>query len=202
MRECLDCGQRMTADAEWWWGLPAVERDQRRAEGLTLHKARGLCHPCYNRARRQGTRDKFARLSADWTKPAPVKRDDLEACGRCERGIIPSTEWRTASPEQRDAWRTEGMARHEARGLCQPCYRLVRIADRLVNYERRNIPTAEVLEEWEWMADPLRPLNEEIRRLAPRFGMSEDALAGALQRGGVRSRFKGGWGERVKGVAA
>jgi hypothetical protein len=90
------------------------------------------------------------------------------------------------------------VAPRNGRGLCASCYRWALDRGRLGDYERVSVPLDVVLEEWSHMADPLQPLAREIRRLAPRLGMAEKTLEGALRRGGVRSRYEGGWGERVK----
>lgn len=130
--------------------------------------------------------------------------DDVELapCGRCETGTVHWTVWTGATDEQREQWRAEGVARRDGRGLCQRCYRWARTNNRLLDYERVNRPTTDVLEDWLHLADPLRPVKDEVRRLAHQFGMKPKTLEQALHRGGVRSRFAGGHGERLKGDAA
>jgi len=127
----------------------------------------------------------------------PIPEAD-QVCTRCLRRTITRLRWLAATPEQRAAWAAVGVAKREGRGLCGGCYRWARVNGRLVDYERTNARLAELLEEWEHMADPTRPVLEEVRRLAPRLGMEQKTLETALYRGGVRSRFHGGCGERRK----
>lgn len=122
-------------------------------------------------------------------------------CVECGQPGRSAYQFRKATPEQRVAWRDHGIRRIEARGLCQPCYRDARLDGRLTDYERRNRDRDEILEDWHLLANPMVPLRTEVRRLAPQFGMSEDALEASLRRAGVRSRFEAGIGERIR-VAA
>lgn len=126
---------------------------------------------------------------------------NTKPCVECGRPGLSAYQFRTTDPDTRVRWRDQGIRRIEARGLCQPCYRTAMRAGRLTDYERRNRDRAEILEDWELLAEPMVPLKREVRRLAPQFGMTEDALEAALLRAGVRSRFKGGHGERLKDVA-
>ena len=48
---------------------------------------------------------------------------------------------------------------------------------------------ADLLEDWEVLADPLRPLAEEAERLASQFNMAPATLVDRLHRAGVHSRF-------------
>jgi len=123
---------------------------------------------------------------------------DGKACARCLRRTLPADRWRKVDKATREAWRADGLVAMDSRGLCRTCYSWATKHGKRLDYERRNVPTAELLEEWEHLADPLRPVLEEVKRLAPRLGMKEKTLAQALHRGGVRSRFEGGHGERVK----
>lgn len=93
---------------------------------------------------------------------------------------------------------TPGTVPNEARGLCRSCYRWARTHNALHKYERVNQPRGEILHDWAHLADPLRPLKEEIARLAPRLGLTEKALESRLHRAGIRSRYQGGWGQRPK----
>lgn len=121
-----------------------------------------------------------------------------QACRRCDRRTIPRLTWCAATREQRRAWITARCAQRGSRGLCHGCYRWASKHDHLIDYERRYRVTDEVLEEWNYLADPSAPVLPEVRRLAPRMGMTVKALEQALIRGGVRSRFEGGKGERLK----
>lgn len=128
----------------------------------------------------------------------PTTRD----CARCRRRGLSAYTFRRADPDQRNAWRTEGLVRLEARGLCQSCYRWATTHDRLVDYERANRPAAELREEWEHLADPLLPIRTECRRLAAQFGMHWRDLERAVSRAGIRSRFEPAHrGGRVKAAA-
>lgn len=128
---------------------------------------------------------------------APVEGADKE-CARCRRRTMAKAQWRSHTTTERRTLLSRGVASRGGRGLCEGCYRWAFENGRLIDYERVNQRTADVVEEWQHMADPLRPLREEIRRLAPRLGMVEKTLEQALHRGGIRSRYEGGHGERVK----
>lgn len=127
--------------------------------------------------------------------------ESTSTCVECETPGRSAYQFRKAPAETRTRWRDAGIRRIEARGLCQPCYRDARLAGRLTDYERRNRDRAEILEDWELMANAMAPIRTEVRRLAPQFGMTVDALEAALRRAGVRSRFDGGHGERFRTAA-
>lgn len=127
--------------------------------------------------------------------------ESTSTCVECGNPGRSAYQFRKATPETRDRWRDAGIRRIEARGLCQPCYRNARLDGRLTDYERRNRDRGEILEDWNLLANPMAPVRTEVRRLAPQFGMTEDALEAALHRAGVRSRFQGGHGERIRTAA-
>ena len=70
-----------------------------------------------------------------------------------------------------------------ARGLCTSCYPRHLAAGTHVDFERRNRPRSELLEEWEM----LRAQGLSRRQAAERLGMKDDSLYAALRRAGVAS---------------
>ena len=115
-----------------------------------------------------------------------------KACARCERPIIARTQWRRHTPEERTALTAENVSIHQGRGLCSPCYRHHRD-----DYDRTNQRLADVLEEWTYLAEPLAPVRQEVRRLAPRLGMTPKTLEKIVTMN-IGSRFQGGHGEIMK----
>lgn len=122
-------------------------------------------------------------------------------CARCRRPGRSAYAFRVTTPDERKAWRDDGLVMIQARGLCNSCYRYATAHGTLADYERRNRDRGEILEDWHLLANPMAPVRTEVRRLAPQFGMTEDALEAALRRAGVRSRFDGGHGERFRAAA-
>lgn len=122
-------------------------------------------------------------------------------CVRCRRRARSGYAFRKATPEERAAWRADGLVALQARSLCTGCYGWAIDHDALADFERRNRPVAELLEDWNHLADPLKPIRSEARRLASQFGMSWRDLERSVSRAGVRSRFHGGPGERIKAAA-
>lgn len=131
-----------------------------------------------------------------------MMREPTTACVECGKAGRSAYRFRTATPEVRQQWHAEGIRRIEARGLCQPCYRRATRAGTLNDYERRNRPRDEILEDWLHLADPTVHVLHECRRLAPQFGMDAEALERAVYRAGIRSRLESGHGERMKRTAA
>lgn len=119
-------------------------------------------------------------------------------CTACETPTIALSRWKKASADQRATWTAEGRRSRQGRGLCSRCYRRSRENGTLIDFERHNRPLEEVVEEWAHLADPLIPIGREVARLAPQLGMKEKTLGRAVWEAGFRSRFHGGWGERVK----
>lgn len=73
-----------------------------------------------------------------------------------------------------------------ARGLCDRCYtRWRRYGDPLAppqGWQRPIVPPEIVAEEWSALADPALSISENVRRLAPRLGMSVAGLERAVFR--------------------
>jgi len=113
----------------------------------------------------------------------------IQTCARCSCSGRSAYAFRKATPETRAAWLASGVRRIEARGLCQPCYRVERMAGTLDRWERRNRSQEEIVEEWSHLADPLLPIRQECRRLAAQLHMDWRALEQAVFRAGIRSRF-------------
>ena len=92
------------------------------------------------------------------------------------------------------------LTRKPCRGLCPSCYARHRRNGTLDDFERANHRLEDVLEDWEMLADPLVPVRQEARRLAPQFGMSAERLENIVYTA-IGSRFESGWGERIKKAA-
>jgi hypothetical protein len=71
-----------------------------------------------------------------------------------------------------------GGTRHEARGLCEPCYKREDYHGRLDDYPRRTWSREELLDEWEL----LRGENYTRVQAAERLGIRPSAFERALQR--------------------
>lgn len=111
-------------------------------------------------------------------------------CRRCRRRTLTNDRFRKADPDTRKAWRAAGIVRFEGRGLCASCYRWALNHDRLLDYDRTNARWADVIEDYRFLHNPNRTQAENVRHLAPRLGISEDALHHALVVNKVRSRFR------------
>lgn len=112
---------------------------------------------------------------------APVDGADQE-CSRCRRRTMPKDRWRAKSRTERKALQARGVTARGGRGLCDSCYRYAWERGELVDHERKLRPWSEVREDWEALADRSLSRNENARRLAPRLGMTYDALDRALSR--------------------
>lgn len=130
-----------------------------------------------------------------------MMREPTTACVECGVAGRSAYRFRKATPEQRHQWLTAGIRRIEARGLCQPCYRVARTTGTLADYDRRNRDREEILEDWLHLADSTVHVRHECRRLAHQFGMTAEALERAVYRAGIRSRLESGHGERMKRAA-
>lgn len=119
----------------------------------------------------------------------------VSRCVECGIGTVPLSTWK----QHRDVCRVYGgHLPRMGRGLCRNCYARASRDGDLNDYSTRNVPTGVTAEEWRHLADPFRPLAEEIARLAPRFGRSPNSLRAALWRAGIRSHFIGGHGESLR----
>lgn len=126
----------------------------------------------------------------------------MTACQHCGRPTMPRTRWKALSAAERKAlmgpgprWGGApglGMRSMEGRGLCSTCY--PKFKD---DYDRSNRRLEEVLEDWEHLAEPMVPVRQEVRRLAPRLGMKPKTLEKIITMH-VGSRFQGGAGEKLK----
>lgn len=128
-----------------------------------------------------------------------------DSSGRCHRCACAARRRRDNGPrsEPRPYCSECGAKRCDksARGLCKRCYSKASRDGTLVDHERASKPAAEVLAEWQQLADSTAPLMVECKRLAPRLGMRPETLAAALRRAGVRSAYGPG-GYVHKGAAA
>ena len=122
----------------------------------------------------------------------------MTRCTRCQAETPPRREWAALDPDQRAAWRAAGKRRHAGRGLCTSCYARARRTGELPDHERRHWRAADLWEEWQHLADPLAHVTAEAERLAPQLGVSPQRLHAVAKAHGWRSRFVGGWGERVR----
>lgn len=101
----------------------------------------------------------------------------MKCRGACGRELVPSREWSKVTDRDRTRY-----ARNQARGLCGMCHKAARLDGTLIDYERRNTPADQVVEEWTENLDRSVSIAENVRRLAPRMGMSEHALYQAVFR--------------------
>lgn len=75
-----------------------------------------------------------------------------------------------------------GLKPIHARGLCGACYTRWRLRGTPERARGARVPSQIVAEEWSVLADPALSIAENVRRLAPRLGMSEAALEQAVTR--------------------
>lgn len=116
--------------------------------------------------------------------------DELPLClgDGCGRRLVTQAAWRALSNEERRAQRAQGLAGRQGRGLCLTCYTRLRRTGGLIDFERPNRSRAEVLEEWRALPTE-GSTNERIRQLAPRLGMTVDALSRAICRATARGEL-------------
>ena len=107
-------------------------------------------------------------------------------CHRCERPMVPNKEWLKADTETRQTWVDTGRVRSMSRGLCTSCYNRLsgRRLGELADYARQTMPRGHVVEEWDHLKTQGAPLYVNLKRVAPRLGMSPKALDKALRRAG------------------
>lgn len=105
---------------------------------------------------------------------------------------MPRSAWKALSAAERDAQKAQNVRSMEGRGLCSTCYH-----EHRDEYDRVNRPLADVLEDWDDLANPLVPVRREVRRLAGRLGMKEKTLEKIVTMH-VGSRFQAGHGEILK----
>jgi hypothetical protein len=103
-------------------------------------------------------------------------------CKDCPRHLVATVKWRALTATVRQQLRDTGHRRHAARGLCDSCYRKRIGRGTLIDVERNTVPRDMVRDEWERSYNPEVSINENVRRLAPRMGMSFDALDMAVRR--------------------
>lgn len=101
--------------------------------------------------------------------------------GACGRQLMSWVQWRDTPTEVRVRDRAV-RAKHDARGLCNSCRRAAEANGTLIDYERKTMTRTEVLAEWSLLYDPEVSIAENVRRIAPRIGMSEYALDRAITR--------------------
>lgn len=107
----------------------------------------------------------------------------MATCRDCETALVAPKDWRRMTLAQRAESRAAGRHRSGGWGCCEPCYnRRRRLRQRPDDVERKQVPAVAVLEDWRMLADRELSRAENVRRLAPRMGMTEAALAKALER--------------------
>lgn len=168
---CLDCG-RPGVPFKLWRRSSEHRRRAWLAEGVKAIEGRGLCRGCYKRARCSGQLERFERRNAR-------HEDLLEAWSRLADPMKPiSTE----------AIRLSSILGRKPRTIEAALYRS--------GVRSRWSPTAlppgwteETLrEEWEFLADRTRPIEDEAERLGPRLDIAPRTLASAIRRLGVHDR--------------
>lgn len=153
-----------------WRRLSADQKAEVRSKGQTKIEGRGLCHACYCWARRHGKLEdyplritKTQRIKVRWLEEAdPTRPIRAEV-----RRLAPSFGMSVRALDQ--AVRRAGIKHHS-----QP---------RLPN----GWTDADLLEEWEALADPVATLYHEAQRLGPQFDLNPTTLLSALERLGVQS---------------
>ena len=109
----------------------------------------------------------------------------MDTCDDCSDELVPLADWmRLTLPERRLA-RQRGKARKAGRGLCERCYMNRRNRGTLIDAPRTTVPREHVLDEWRHLVDRERTAKENAAAIAPRLGMTPDALLKALSRAGV-----------------
>lgn len=103
----------------------------------------------------------------------------MKCRGTCGRELVPKLRW-TKTPRVVRNLGTHAQA--DARGLCVTCLRRAQKAGTIIDFERVTMPRETVLEEWARLADRRVSKAENVRRLAPRLGMTPAALDRAVNR--------------------
>lgn len=108
-------------------------------------------------------------------------------CAACERRTVPERAWKRADDTQRQLWRESGMVRGSGRGLCKPCYTKHYKAGTLDTFPRVTVPRRDVVDDWQHLAAERAGMSraQAVQVLAPRMGMTPDALEKALDRAGI-----------------
>lgn len=110
---------------------------------------------------------------------------EVSRCHDCRRELVAQREWRAMDSDQRGFHLASGRASRASRGLCQGCDSTRRHRGTIDDLPRAYRTNAEVVEEWNALHDPGAPMNRNIRAVAPRIGMTTQALARALARAGI-----------------
>lgn len=106
-------------------------------------------------------------------------------CVGCDIPMFSLYSWATIPPAERERMIREGFAsKHLGRGLCSRCYNSAYKSDRLIDHERRSMPRADVVEEFELLGSG-RSKYDRIRELAPRLGMTAKAVERSLLDSGI-----------------
>jgi hypothetical protein len=101
----------------------------------------------------------------------------MNKCTTCHRHMIAGRQWEKLTKEQRTANRAKGITVADSHGLCGRCRTRQR---RGVSKRATVVPSSVVVEEWNWLANPTRPDQDNIRDLAPRLGMTYAGLEQAV----------------------
>ena len=115
---CEDC-QRELIPHRLWRAADNGDRQQWQREGKACTNGVGTCIACYARRAR-------AKTSTASGEPSPIAPN---TCTECETHMVRMRAWTKAPTEQRDQWRSEGLAK-SAGAKCEPCYNAARSAAR------------------------------------------------------------------------
>lgn len=102
-------------------------------------------------------------------------------CNDCSRKLHTRRAWRVIPLAERRTMRA-GHAMVQGRGLCVGCYVRAQRNGTIIDQETTGKPWAQVLEDWHRLADRSLTRMENVRRIAPRVGMTVDALERAVTR--------------------
>ncbi len=111
-----------------------------------------------------------------------LRRRASRDCETCGVEMVSDKLWARMTTEQRDEARRRNMLRSGVGPACRRCYMAERRTGTWVVTPPRGVPADMVVEDWNLLVDRTLSQASNVRRIAPRIGMSEAALEKAILR--------------------
>lgn len=112
LQRCRGCWKHLYPRREW----AAMSPEQRRRSGGTESSSADLCYSCH-------------RADPSSWEPEPGAPYHLDDCDTCGAILVPETQWKRESVEERAIMRAEGMAAG-SNGRCRRCRARLRERER------------------------------------------------------------------------
>lgn len=101
----------------------------------------------------------------------------------CSYQLVPKCQWEGLTRLERWQLRQNGRNEYGGRGLCKRCHDRAKRYNTLHDFPRLTVSREEVLAEWAHVdRDRTLPRKQQIQMVAPRMGMTPEALERALLR--------------------